>query len=290
MIAPARLSLRLTPLLDLLLIVIFAQYMDLRQSVDRQQQDYSAQKSAWQAELETQRQTSDRLRREKALLEKERRRLAAEIEALREERDGLQAVVERLTDTLKRQSLDLQREADRRRQLAETLKVLFAIPESQVRELLKLRAQPESLRSERELQELAAHLKRLREADPETVLEHFTTLGELLKRCDLWRLYLAENGTFRLQVSERRFRFMADSPEGVVEELFRIYKALPEPKSLVIVLFSYGDVRFAAYDAALRGLPAALARMQADRQGRTRFEYTVLGFDPDGPPGLRSEP
>jgi hypothetical protein len=65
--------------------------------------------------------------------------------------------------------------------------------------------------------------------------------------------------------------------------MFERYRTLPQPKSLVIVVLSYGNVRAAAYEAALTGLPTVIEKMQADAAGRTRFEYAVLGYDPQRP-------
>lgn len=288
MIAPARLSLRLTPLLDLLLIVIFAQYMDVQQSVEKRERDFRTRLAELERLAGEQRTNAERLRAELRALTGRHDRLVEQNAALAAQRDSLQQLVEQLTDTIKRQSLDLQREADRRRELAGIFKTLFEIPEPVLRAVMERHERPETLRSKRDVQRLIERLQRLRDAEPELVLEHFTVVGELLKRCDLWRLYLAQNGTFLLWAADRTFRFTAETPDEVAEELFRIYKALPEPKSLVIVLLSYGDVRFAVYDAALRGLPRALVRMQADRQGKTRFEYTVMGFDADGPQEMRA--
>ncbi|MFN9035123.1 MAG: hypothetical protein ACK5YO_02425, partial [Planctomyces sp.] len=62
MISRRRLSLQLTPLLDLLLIVMFSQYIENRSRTAQAAQELQAERDAVQAELASQKQRLDGLK------------------------------------------------------------------------------------------------------------------------------------------------------------------------------------------------------------------------------------
>ncbi len=65
------------------------------------------------------------------------------------------------------------------------------------------------------------------------------------------------------------------------DSLFAAYKQLPQPKELVVILASYSpDAVAGVYQPMIDAIPAAVERMRAD-DSTTRFEYTVLGATPD---------
>jgi len=65
--------------------------------------------------------------------------------------------------------------------------------------------------------------------------------------------------------------------EEFEDALFAAFKQLPQPKELVIILASYSPNSVAGvYQAMIDGTPGAIERMRAD-DPTVRFEYTVLG-------------
>lgn len=61
------------------------------------------------------------------------------------------------------------------------------------------------------------------------------------------------------------------------DALFAAYKQLPQPKELVVILASYSpDSVAGVYQPMIGAVPRAVERMRAD-DPTTRFEYTVLG-------------
>ncbi len=61
------------------------------------------------------------------------------------------------------------------------------------------------------------------------------------------------------------------------DALFAAYKQLPQPKELVVILASYSpDSVAGVYQPMIDAIPGAVERMRAD-DPTTRFEYTVLG-------------
>ncbi len=65
--------------------------------------------------------------------------------------------------------------------------------------------------------------------------------------------------------------------EEFEDALFAAYKQLPQPKELVVILASYSpDSVAGVYQPMIDGTPGAIERMRAD-DPTVRFEYTVLG-------------
>ena len=100
------------------------------------------------------------------------------------------------------------------------------------------------------------------------------------KRCDIWEIYINDTGMAVFSGSGQTHTFRAETAQEFAAEIYERYKTLPQPKSLVIMLLSYGDVKASIYEAAIDGLPVVAERMRTDQSGRSRFEYAVLGFNP----------
>ena len=112
-------------------------------------------------------------------------------------------------------------------------------------------------------------------------MEHLLTFHELRKRCDLWDLYIQDDGLIVLTVNGQRQALRAEDATTFADRVFEAYKALPQPKSLVLILVSYGDARLGVRQAVLDGLPGALERIRADDESRSRYDFAVLGFRPE---------
>lgn len=241
-----RLALQLTPLLDLMLIVIFAQYLEMEQvAVERRTKfeqrltEAQSEVAATEARLAEQQQELRQARRENAALNEEYHLTA--------------------------------RQRDRIAQMAAEL---FQVPESALKPLLDRDGDlpvDETNRIRQEFRDIAA-------ARPEAMVKHLLTYDELRKRSDVWDLYVRENGSIAFSTGKQTHEFRADTPEQFAARLFALYKDLPQPKSLVIILLSYGDARAGVREAAIQGLMLAAERMREDAAGRTRFEYAVLGY------------
>ncbi len=251
-----KLSFQLTPLLDLLLIVIFAQYLDV----------------ASQTKEETVKLTSSRdllsLQLDEAL------RQLLELRArMAELQDDVQVAQTR--------SVDADRFRAQRDLVGELVAELFRIPEAALEQLLLQRNAAGPGPSASDLEQLRVRLRALSGDSPERVVDHLLAFGEMRKRIDIWELYLNDVGELMLNVGDKHFRFRAESSGDIVVRLFEAYKTLPESKSMVLILLSYGDARATPLEATLKGLPAALERIRRDTGERSRFEYAVLGYRPD---------
>ncbi len=242
-----KITLQLVPLLDLMLVVLFLQFMEMSE-LTRKQEEAAAQA------------VTD--------IEQQREELKAERASITEERREAEQVVEKAFD-----------QRDLVGQLAAEL---FNLPDATIERLLKQRF-PEDPPDADEIATMQQEFHKLKGRRGQEVVKHLLTFNEIRKRCDVWELYVSESGVTTLKAGADDGSFRAETPEAFSARLFDRYRMLPQPKSLVLVVLSYGDVRASTYEAALNGLPLAIDRLQTDAAGRTRFEYAVLGYDPQRP-------
>lgn len=251
-----KLTFQLTPLLDLLLIVFFAQYLEVRM-VEREE---SGRLQAAQRTLAT--HLDDALHQLMALQQQ-----LTELDELKSERQSLAQDVERV---------QAQRDL-----IGELVVELFRLPESAVESVVREKSAIGPGPTAAEMQQLKQQMQSLAEDRGEEIVDHLLTFHELRKRCDIWDLHIQDDGQIVLTVGDQRQVLRAEQTEAFSSRLFDAYKALPQPKSLVLVLVSYGDARLGVRQAVLDGLPAALERIRADDEGRSRYDFAVLGFRPE---------
>lgn len=281
MISRRRLTFQLTPLLDLLLIVIFAQFMDTQETTARIEQ--RAETKITQAEEQlTQLKLAEVEREKHFFTERAKAREAIEKnrQANAKTQESLRLLQQQSEKTQMEQSEQIERLRDQRDRVGELVQQLFQLPEDTLDPLLKSKGTPDSPETREQRERVRKQLKELAEARGEDVVRHFLTYDELTKRSDIWDLYLTENGVFELQIGDKSASFRAESQAEFVDRFYAVYKTTPQPKSLVIILFSFGDAKASVRFAATQGLPLVAERMRADSSGRTRFEYAVMGFVP----------
>ncbi|MFK7820893.1 MAG: hypothetical protein AB8G99_19420 [Planctomycetaceae bacterium] len=251
-LASKKMTFQLTPLLDLLLIVIFAQFMEVRDTSSKSE----------------------------AVLEKRaaevRQQLLSQAEELRKRMDASYASKMNKLDE-QQQSLLAQHD-----QAGEILSEIFNVPESTVNKLLRIDPAQGSYTA-RQKQDLKQTLRNMQKSNGPELLKMLISYGEMQKRCDIWEVYVAEDGSLEFTNAEQVRTIRARTQAEIEGELFDAYKSFTEPKTLVIILFSYGDASAGARQRTEDALPGALARMREDSGGRHWFEFAILGFTPDGP-------
>ncbi len=259
MMPSRRITFQLIPLLDLLLIVMFAQYLEVRTVTRQETGRLEAAQHVLTDELD------DALHQLVALQQQ-----VSELDELKEERRSL--------------SQDVKRVQAQRDLIGEMVVELFRVPEAAVNAVLREKSTLGPGPTAAEIKQLKQQMQKLAKDRGEEVIEHLLTFHELRKRCDLWDLYIQDDGQIVLTVGEQRQVLRAEETGAFSARLFDAYKALPQPKSLVLVLVSYGDARLGVRQAVLNGLPAALEKIRADDEGRSRFDFAVLGFRPESRP------
>lgn len=251
-----KLSFQLTPLLDLLLIVIFAQFMEVQHTVKEEEVEVTRKiKAAEATRLET-------LAKLEVALQ--------DVEQLQADRQRMQAAREQRESEINEELLQSRQEIQ---ELGEILSRLFQLPRETIERALAARTDAERAELRREIESMAGR----RAAE---MVKHLRTWRELLKRCDVWDIHLGDDNRVTLNAAGKTFHFRAETPERFEAELFARYKALPQPKRLVILLVSWSDAEFGVRQAVTKGTVQATQRMHEDSDRTIRFEYAVLGYTP----------
>ena len=264
---PAQLRFQLTPLLDLLLIVIFAQYLEVQETTHREVNAIQQETSRELADVRQQYEQAD------AKWKSARN----EIDELRTELDDA-----RQTARVHRAKLEdqLAAEFQQRSQLGEMVSKLFDVSSELIERAMQPITTENPLRSKEERQRLKEMLQQASQVHGPEIIKHLLTFDELNKRCDVWEIHLADNDDIHLTVNDYQTVFTARNADEFSQKLFEQYKLLPQPKSLVVILVSFGDATAVVRETVRDALPRVIERMQADSSGRTRFEYTVIGYWP----------
>lgn len=274
------LTLQLTPLLDLLLIVIFAQFLEVRET------DTHRARSAARRELELRASQEETLRLQAAL--GDAFRLLAEAQRAMQ---SSQELIRRGREELLRREQDLERSQQRQEVLGRLLVELFRAPQPVIEEILDPHRSPPLSESAEEIERLRQEFQRLAEFSPGAAIRHLLTFEEVRKHCDFWELHL-EGDSRRLTLvdAQRRQHVLtlplaneqpnaALDPSAFERELYAVFKSWPQPKSLVLVLFtSDAGARINVRDPAQEGLLRVLDRLRVGAAGRTRFEFADFGI------------
>lgn len=270
-----RLSLQLTPLLDLLLIVIFAQYLEVRDrqaAVARQTDAAVVERDravAQVADLESRLSASDQSRR---LAESQ---LAMSNTALSMQKEQIDELNYQLDRTLNQE-----------RVLGEIVVSLFNLPQEEVRRILQQIVPAGTIAGSVDADKLRQEIQRMSSQKAGEMIRHLLSYEQIRKRVDVWELHLAAGPRWMIYAEDKTHSYQvpldADDnfdSERFVSSVFDWYRSLPQPKSRVILLLTYDrGTRSYLIREARRAMPTLIERMEKDSAGRSNFEYTELGF------------
>ena len=263
MTAP-RLRFQLTPLLDLLLIVVFAQFLEGREA-DRARGERAEEQIA---------ATVEQVEAEREQLAEARETLEQRNAALAAERDQAVEVARQAV----RSARDAGAATDRS---ASLLAEVLDVPADALRD------------AGADAAAVARRVDALQEQKGFEVLRFLVGYEELLKRAEVWTLHVRRGGFValstgagpgggRVELVRLEERGQAARAGEFVRKLFAAYKTLPQPKGLVVLLVSFDRAATAGvYQPVLDGLGEAVRRLEADQGGRTQFEFAVLGAAPE---------
>ncbi|MEM8667903.1 MAG: hypothetical protein AAGG48_10330 [Planctomycetota bacterium] len=252
---------QLTSLMDLLLIIVFAQYLEFHRTSDVTQLANEQQIASVREELQSE------FDAQSGELTQLRERLIRENRQLREQRDEA--------------SLTAQ-EALRRQAFTETLvqELLQVDPDTVDRDLSPDSADETMAAAQRRAQAI-------RDSDSTQLLRFLAGYDELLKRAEIWTLHVSDRGDTELQPagnaeSMQRFRLesatQSDRAVEFVGQMRAAYSQVPQPKGLVVILVSFSPRAIAGnYQPVLDAMPDVIEWLNKDSGGRTRFEYAVIG-------------
>lgn len=274
-----KLTMQLTPLLDLLLIVIFAQYMDVRENADAA----SANMSQLSTELDSSRAEESRLRdslEQAANLLKDANRAMTQSQSLLQRQQAEQ----------KRLGERLDSAAQRQQMLGRLVVELFGIPQAVIDTLLDPNRIPPLGESTAEFERLREQFRQMAAASPEAMVKHLLTYDEIRKRCDIWELHLqpeprqltlqsdGENRAFPLPLQSTDLFAPLDQAE-FEQQLYAELKSLPQPKGLVIVTLTYDfNLRGNVLEPARVAIERVIDRLRVESIGRSQIEFADLGI------------
>lgn len=251
-----RLSLQLTPLLDLMLIVMFSQYIENRNRVST-------------AELELKDVEAELLRRDEELT-----RQLAEREAS-------------LDELRKSYDLKFQSVLDQHQRAAELLAGALDLPAAAVTEILKLRTAGRAEEADR-LQQASDEIRRQLTEDGQDVFRFFLQVDEMQKHVTVWEVHLQDNGLARVTDGTTSSIVDFQTATEFETEVFETTKKFADPKTLVVVLLTWGDAQGGARQKASDGIPGLLELLRRNAGGTRWFDFSIVGYRPEGP--LFAEP
>jgi hypothetical protein len=99
----------------------------------------------------------------------------------------------------------------------------------------------------------------------------------------LWELHLRESGQAVLTADQQRQAFAFADAEEFVARAFQASKSLAEPRTLVIILLTYGDTQAVFRQQAIDAMPELTARLRQDSENTRWYDFSLLGYRPGGP-------
>jgi hypothetical protein len=271
-----RIILQLTSLLDLLLMVIFAQYIGLQEAsrlLVRNEQAKRRQAEQAQADTELARgEAFDKLRElASALSISEQRRgdQSAKLQELSTENLLLRekaGVIEQIEQARRKAAQDLQAVGELARDSldvnAEAVRLALAdVPADDLARLL-------------------VELRQLKDKGPTEIIQYLREAAELRKRADIWEVHVAADDSIRIRVKDRVLAetLFVTSQDDFLKQVLPLLRRQEEPKSLVIVLVSWSDARLDTRSHVLAGLGQIVQVLDAQWKKAKRIETAVMGF------------
>ena len=261
MLPKRRLALQLTPLLDLLLIVMFSQYIENRHRSVAAQEALTAREQA----LET-RQAEDDARMEQ-------RRLALENDVA--DQKASLAELGRTYDDKFRSIIN------QHHQIGSILAESLNLPGSVMTEVLKLRTSGSADDAAR-LQDAAERLQKLMQARGEEIFRFMLQVDEMQKHVTVWEIHVQENGQALITDSQQSFVSDFSSDADLAARLFESSKSFSEPKTLIVVLLTWSDAQAVARRRATDAMPLLMEQLRRDAGGTRWYDFSIIGYRAQG--------
>jgi hypothetical protein len=268
-----RLVVQLAALVDLLFVVMFLQFTELQQaSVVREESRENALTAS--AEAEVRRENADEL---KTIV-------LADHEKLRQDRDRLQtrvAELEReLAATQQRTSEAQARADDQIREIGNAVKDLLVGVA-----LDKFKAQMNGASDDQRMTILQS-LKEAQGKNAAQVIQILRKSAELQKRCDVLEVHLFPDGNVRIRapsigIQERKF--LPKTKDDFSSRFMELVKEASEPKSLVLILFTYGNAEYKSKVEVTKGLEQVRTIWGGELAAHKSVQVTAPGYSSDAP-------
>ncbi len=262
-----RVALQLTPLLDLLLIVLFAQYMDIQQRSLVIDQELEEKRSAL-TELQT--RTEAEIAKQRSDFETELNEQKASVEQQRQE------YAQRFQSIL-----------DQHEQAAKVMADALQLPGQLMEQIVRLRAEGSPEDAQR-LQAATSQTAEMLKSRGDQLMQFIIRFDEMQKHVSVWEVHLQENGQAVFTDGDQSQTISFESEEGFLTRLFEASKSFGDPRTLVLVILTYGDAQAGARRKATDAMPKLIEQLRKD-SGNTRwYDFSLLGYRPKG--GLFTRP
>ncbi len=249
-----RLSFQLTPLLDLLLIVIFAQYMEIQQKAESAQDQLEQQKTA----------------------------LAEEFNARRDELEQTYAVrSDQLSETRERYSQHYESIVKQHQIAGSALAKALNLPGTVMEEILRLKTDGKEIDADH-LQAAADQLKKILPTRGEELFQFMVRYDEMQKHVSIWELHIQDNGQALFSDGDHKEIVSFETVDEFVSRAFQASKTFTEPRPLVIILLTHGDTQAGLRRRATDGMPLLIEQLRRDAGNTRWFDFSLMGFRPGG--------
>lgn len=262
MLSRRRLTLQITPLLDLLLIVMFSQYIENRHRTVAAQEEVAEQRRV----LETERVQLDEQ------LTQRRSELEQEFSERRQKTDSLRQLYDERFKSI----------IDQHHQIGSLIAETLNLPGAAVAEILKLRTS----NSPDDAARLTAATERLQElmtARGEDVFRFYVKVDEMQKHVSIWEIHLQDNAQALISDGQQSFTIDVSTEADFAGRFFESSKAFTEPKTLVIVLLSWGDAQAGSRQHATDAMTAFMEQLRRDAAGTRWYDFSIVGYRAQGP-------
>lgn len=257
-----RMTFQLTPLLDLLLIVIFAQSMEVRQQSSRLQSELAKERAKAVQQIDSRKQ-----------------QFAQQQKAAEQRLSVREAELEQTRENYARQFQSIVKQ---QQQAGETLAKALNLPGTVMQQVLKLRSSNRSDEADA-LEEAMQQMSQMMNSREEELLQFLLRFDEMQKHVSIWELYLQENGKALLSDGDQSAIVSFSTGEEFVQQALQASKAFSEPKPLVIVLLSFGDAQAGQRRRLVESMPQFLNQLRSDSGNVRWFDYSLMGFRAKGP-------
>ena len=261
MLPRRRLALQLTPLLDLLLIVLFSQYIENRDRSIAVRETLAVREKALDL----------RQAEEDARLEE--RRLALEKDVA--DQKASLAELAKMYDEKFRSIIN------QHQQVGSILAESLNLPGNVMTEVLKLRTSG-SPNDAKRLQDAAERLQKLMQARGEEIFRFMLQVDEMQKHVTIWEIHVQKNGQGFITDSQQSFVTDFSSDANLAARLFESSKSFSEPKTLIVVLLTWSDAQAEFRQRATDAMPLLMEQLRRDAGGTRWYDFSILGYRAQG--------
>lgn len=261
---------QLTALLDLLLVVLFAQYMETQEQ---------AQRAIRYQQLLRQRAVTEMKQTEqlKTTVLSDHSKLTQQIEQLTTERNTLRTALAQAGTT--NPAIAHQQATTQMVEIGSILSERLQIPAGSLEPYL-LSATP----AERE--RLLDTLRGLKPGEPATIVQFLQSAEEFRKLSSLWEIHVYDDNTVRIRIDGKTpvGNFRPSSAAEMANKMIEAARAVGEPRSLVVVLMTWGNAELRIYGTLVpEGVEDAITQLRPAWGGLKRIELAKLGYTPQAP-------